>query len=56
MDNIGEVGKFILLFYPGIFPVVGQFVSGFLSGHPLLYPLFASPRSFPVFTRPVYTL
>ena len=56
MNNIGEQGKLILLFYSGIFPVICQFVARFLTRHALLNPLFAAPQSLPVFAGAVETL
>ncbi len=53
VDDVGQDGEFSarLHFMPG--PVIGQFVAGFLPGHPLRDPLLAAAKPEPVFTRSI---
>lgn len=56
MNDIGEKNKLIRFLYTTFFPVIGSFISGFLPGHSLLDPLFASAQFLPVLPGPLQTL
>lgn len=42
-------------FYARLLPIISEFVSGFLPGHALLNPFFATPHFLPVYTRSIHT-
>jgi len=53
MNDVGESSKFVFSGYFVVLPVIREFITGFLTHHSLLNPLFASAVLLPVFTGTV---